>query len=311
MSPIEILYQVLGPVLLLVCAGAFLQRRIHIDTKPLATLQIRILVPAFLLVRLTESTLSWEDLSKVAIGIILVKVTMAGFILIIAKVLNLTKSLTFVLLITTCVFNAGNFGIPVAERTFGHNGAAVEAVVVLLSNVSLWGVGYALVSAQASTKKSWLRDYFSLPMPYAFLMAMLLKVSGIRFPEPIWSPISWCADAVIPVALITLGMQLAKQVRWPSIKFVTGVVVSKLILMPIAAVIICFLLGYWPWPAGQMILAASSPSAVNAVLLAIDQNTEVERTTDAVFWTTALSAITVPVVIWMLYSVGGKSLPLP
>lgn len=311
MSPVDILYHVLGPILILVSIGALLQWRTPIDIKPLATLQIRILVPSFLLVRLTESTLSWADLSKVAFGIAFIKIVMAAVILVAARSLKLSKSVTFVLLITTCVFNAGNFGIPVAERTFGTNGTAVEAVVVLLSNISLWGVGYALMSSARSTGISWLKKYFRLPMPYAFLVAMLLKATGLKVPEPIWSPISWCADAVIPIALLTLGMQLAKQARWPNLKFVSVVVISKLLLMPITAAIICYILGYWPWPAGQMILAASSPSAVNAVLLAIDQQADVERTTDAVFWTTALSAVTVPLVIWILYSIGGNALPSP
>jgi predicted permease len=294
-----------------VIAGAVLQWRTPIDIKPLATLQIRILVPAFLLVRLTESSLNWSDLSRVALGIALIKLGMALVIFVIAKVAKLSQSTTFVLLVTTCVFNAGNFGIPVAERTFGTNGAAVEAVVVLMSNFSLWGIGYALMSARSSSGLSWLKQYFSLPMPYAFLLAMFLKLTGIRVPEPIWSPISWCANAVIPVALLTLGIQLAKQARLPSLKFISVVVTGKLILMPIIAALVCWLFGYWPWPAGQMILAAASPSAVNAVLLAIDQKADVERTTDAVFWTTAVSSVTVPIVIWLLYAFGGNALPRP
>jgi predicted permease len=236
---------------------------------------------------------------------------MALVIFVIAKVAKLSQSTTFVLLVTTCVFNAGNFGIPVAERTFGTNGAAVEAVVVLMSNFSLWGIGYALMSARTSSGLSWLKQYFSLPMPYAFLLAMFLKLTGIQVPEPIWSPISWCANAVIPVALLTLGIQLAKQARLPSLKFISVVVTGKLLLMPIIAALVCWLFGYWPWPAGQMILAAASPSAVNAVLLAIDQKADVERTTDAVFWTTAVSSITVPIVIWLLYVFGGNALPRP
>jgi hypothetical protein len=311
LSPLDILYVVLGPIFLLVLGGAIVQWRTPLDIKPLATLQIRVLVPAFLLVRLSESSLNWSDLSKVALGIALIKLGMAVVIILVSKLAKLSQSTTFVLLITTCVFNAGNFGIPVAERSFGTNGAAVEAVVVLMSNFSLWGIGYALMSARTSTGLSWVRQYFSLPMPYAFLLAIFLKVTGIRVPEPIWSPITWCANAVIPVALLTLGMQLAKQARLPSLKFICVVVIGKLILMPVMAAFICWLFGYWPWPAAQMILAAASPSAVNAVLLAIDQKADVERTTDAVFWTTAVSAITVPIVIWLLYAFGGSALPRP
>jgi predicted permease len=242
LSPLDILYVVLGPIFLLVIGGAIVQWRTPIDIKPLATLQIRILVPAFLLVRLSESSLSWASVWQVALGIAAIKIGMAVVVLAIAKLSNLSRSTTFVLLITTCVFNAGNFGIPVAERTFGQNGAAVEAVVVLMSNFSLWGIGYAVMSAQSSPGLSWLKQYFSLPMPYAFLLALLIKGTGIHIPEPIWSPIKWCAEAVVPVALLTLGMQLAKQARWPSLKFVSIAVVAKLVIMPLIACGVCIAL---------------------------------------------------------------------
>jgi len=311
LSPLDILYVVLGPIFLLVICGALVQWRTPIDIKPLATLQIRVLVPAFLLVRLSESNLSWTSMWRVALGIAVIKIAMALVILVIARLGKLSRSTTYVLLITTCVFNAGNFGIPVAERTFGQDGAAVEAVVVFMSNFSLWGIGYALMSARSAPGLSWVKQYFSLPMPYAFALALLLKGTHAQVPEPIWSPIKWCADAVIPVALITLGMQLAKQARWPSLKFVTVAVIAKLIVMPLLALAVCWAFGYWPWPAGQMILAAASPSAVNAVLLAIDQKADVERTTDVVFWTTATAAVTVPLVIWLLYTFGVHTVPTP
>lgn len=309
MTPVSILYVVLGPIFLLVTAGALVQWRTPIDIKPLATIQIRLLVPAFLLVRLSESSLEWMSVWKVALGIAIIKLLMASFIFAYARLRNIGQSQMFVLLVTTCVFNAGNFGIPVAERTFGQSGAAVEAVIVLMSNFSLWGIGYALMSANSKPGWSWLRQYFSLPMPYAFLLALLLKATGIRIAEPIWSPVKWCADAVVPVALLTLGMQLAKQARWPDFKQVTVAVIAKLIVMPLVASLVCLVMAYWPWPGAQMILAASSPSAVNAVLLAIDKQADVEKTTDIVFWTTALSAVSVPIVIWIIYRCGGQYLP--
>jgi len=286
--------------------GAVVQKRTPIDIKPLATLQIRILVPAFLLVRLSESSLTWAGVWQVALGIAAIKLIMAVCVFSLAKIAKVSPSTMYVLLITTCVFNAGNFGIPVAERTYGQDGAAVEAVVVLMSNFSLWGIGYAIMSAQSSYGISWLKQYFSLPMPYAFLVGLLIKWTEIHIPEPIWSPIRWCADAVVPVALLTLGMQLAKQARWPNLKIVSIAVAAKLVIMPIIAYGVCTLFGFWPWPGGQMILASSSPSAVNAILLAIDQKADVERTTDIVFWTTAIAAITVPIVIWLLYKSGGQ-----
>ncbi|MFZ4782950.1 MAG: hypothetical protein ACOYLC_11615, partial [Armatimonadaceae bacterium] len=95
MSPLEILYVVLGPIFLLVVCGAFVQWRTPIDVKPLATLQIRILVPAFLLVRLSESDLTWTSMWRVALGIAVIKIAMALVVLAIAKFAKLSRSTTY------------------------------------------------------------------------------------------------------------------------------------------------------------------------------------------------------------------------
>lgn len=308
-SPLTILTTILGPVFLLIAIGALLQRNYKLDIKGLAILQVRVLVPAFLLVRLAETPLSWYTLGKVALCIALIKCTMSLILVLVGKRLGISRSTLLVVGITTSIFNAGNFGIPIAERTFGAAGTAVEAVVVVMSNISLWGVGYALTMDTNASSKQWIREYFRLPMPYALLIAVVIKSFHLTVPEPIWKPITWCADAVVPLALMTLGMQLAQQARWPSLRFILPILFGKLILMPLVAVGLCCLLGYWPWPAAQIILASASPSAVNAVLLSIDRNMDVERTTDAVFWTTICSAITVPMVIYALLVFGNGHLP--
>jgi malate permease and related proteins len=64
-------------------------------------------------------------------------------------------------------------------------------------------------------------------------------------------------------------------------------------------------MGLWPWPGAMLIVASAGPSAVNTLLLAIEQDGDVELAADCVFWTTLVSSITVTLVLALVRMCGG------
>ncbi len=81
--------------------------------------------------------------------------------------------------------------------------------------------------------------------------------------------------------------------------------VAKLLLLPLvmAGVVVAF--GLWPWPGAILIVSAGAPTAVNTLLLAIEQKGDVEFAADCVFWTTLLSAVSVTLVLAAVKALGG------
>jgi hypothetical protein len=125
-------------------------------------------------------------------------------------------------------------------------------------------------------------------------------------PPFIIKPADYLAAGLVPLALLTLGMQLASNPRWPRWRPVSAVLVLRLLGAPLlmgAMLYAAHRLGWhsvdlWRWPADLLILTAGTPTAVNTLLLTLELNGDVDLAADCVFWTTISSCITVT--FWLL-----------
>lgn len=301
-----IITHVLLPVLMLVALGALVQRYQPLNMQTLSRLNIYLLVPAFLFINILKSTLSPLQMAGIAAVVLLSMAMVAGPIIAFMKKAGASGPEIATILMGAIIFNAGNFGIPVAELNFGQPGLQVQAVVVAVANLSIWALGYLiLVSAKGQGIKG-MAGYFKLPMFYVMIAAFLFRALDWTQP-PVWIdyPVTKLGEAVVPLSLVTLGAQMGMRVRWPRFKIVGPVAVLKLIVMPAAAGVAAWLLDLWPWPGAQLIVAAAGPTAVNTLLLTIELEGDTETAADLVFWTTVFSGITVTIVIATVRAMGG------
>lgn len=132
------------------------------------------------------------------------------------------------------------------------------------------------------------------------------SISNMRQIEPVEYSLNTIAGGLVPVALFTLGAQLATRVRWPHWRKVGPVLAMKLVLFPVVMALTVYWLGLWPWPGAMLILAASAPSAVNTFILAIELKADHELAAECVFWTTVISMVTVTMTLTVLTACGGK-----
>lgn len=297
---------VLVPVLLIVAGGALIQRFHRLEMQTLSKLQIYLLVPTFLFYYIYTSKLSLGDILGIAGTVLLAKFCLAVPLWFVLRKMQVPHQTLAVALLSSAVFNAGNFGIPVAVRAFGEAGGSVQAVIVMVSNLALWGVGYAAMAVITGKGiKNAIIAYLKLPMVYMLILAFGLRGLHIQLPEPILYSAKLIADGLVALALLTLGAQLALQARWPRWKVVLPVVALKLLVMPVLTAGIVIALGLWPWPGAGIIVASAGPTAVNTMLLTMEQRGDVELAAECVFWTTLLSAITVTLVLAIVHLYGG------
>jgi len=318
-----IFINVILPVLVLVACGATLQRRLGLEMKTLTRLNIWLMVPAFLFVKIYDSELSWASIGSIA-GAYFLSLGALGLVLFAvlrgSKVAGPTMACV---ILGSIVFNAGNFGIPVAELLYGsgvrfpgmgddpEHGVQVQALIVMLSNVSVWLFGYVLLALAKGDGLKGAMGYLKLPMIYVLFAAFGLRHLRIEhnagenfLPVFIDQPLRYLAGAIVPVALLTLGAQLAANARWPRWKVVTPIVILKLCALPAVTGLVVWLLGLWPWPGAQLIIAAAGPTAVNTLLLTLELDGDADLQADVVFWTTIFTMLTVSVVIAVVTGLG-------
>jgi malate permease and related proteins len=301
-----IISHVLMPVLMLVALGALVQRYQPLNMQTLSRLNIYLLVPAFLFINILKSTLSPIQMAGIAAVVLLSMAMVAGPVIAFMKKAGAKGPEIATILMGAIIFNAGNFGIPVAELNFGQQGLQVQAVVVAVANLSIWALGYLILVAAKGQGISGMMGYFKLPMFYVMVAAFVFRGMGWTSP-PVWIdyPVTKLGEAVVPLSLVTLGAQMGARVRWPKFKVVAPVAVLKLIVMPVAAGLASWALGLWPWPGAQLVIAAAGPTAVNTLLLTIELEGDTETAADLVFWTTVLAGVTVTVVIAVVRAIGG------
>lgn len=312
----HIFLRVLLPGLALVALGALLQRRSGLDLPTLSKLNLFVFVPAFLLVRVGESALPRATMGLVAVCLLLPMLVLGAVLGLGLRARRVPAPTAAGILVCAVLSNAGNFGVPVAELAFGSKGGEVQALVVMVMNTSIFLLApLALTAGRNGPRRGPVAEYLRLPMVYALGAGLLVRASGaLASPLPagidwLWKAARLAALGMVPVALVTLGAQLAVAPRWPRWRVVAPVAVVKLVAMPALTAPIVWWLGLWPWPGAGLVLAAAAPTAVNVLLLALSLDGDAELIAESVLTTTLLSAVTVTITLAWLLATGGPGLP--
>jgi len=317
----EVFLDILAPILIMVALGAIIRRRFGLDLTTLNRLNIYLFVPAFIFDKVVSSHLPWQAMGgifllTVAHVALLGAVTLAAGLLVGAG----RRTLAAVLL-AVMFYNSGNIGLPLAELAFpawraahtGRDGAAVQAFVLMAQNLLTFTLGLAVaVWGGATAGGQGLRMLFRMPMVPALAAALvvrwLTRGNPQELPAFLSATLRYLGSALVPVALVTLGAQIASNRRRPRWGPVSAVLVLRLLYAPVQMLALLWVLGrimppagspsplsmfnLWPWPAQLMVLTAAVPTAVNTLLLTLELEGEADLAADAVFWTTICSGIT-------------------
>jgi predicted permease len=140
-----LLSSVVLPILLMSLLGVWLQKRTPLDFPTLTKVQVNLLAPCFMLVKLSDSSLSWADMGLVAVALLGSQIVLGVPIWAALKARGTNMKSASVVLLASVVFNSGNYGIPLADRAFPGRGAAPQALIVVISNTTVWLMGYLLM----------------------------------------------------------------------------------------------------------------------------------------------------------------------
>jgi len=306
---------ILAPILLMVGLGAVMRWQFKIDLATLSKLNLYLFMPAFVFDKIAGSTLGWGAMLGV-VAVSVVQVLTLGIIIVgIGLALRIKRTTLFSIALAVMFYNSGNYGLPLAELAYpGHagdrNGGAVQAFVVLTQNLLTGTLGLVIAAqTHASSAKGQWKTILKMPTIPVLILALIARWwlqldPANALPVFIARPAGYLSDGMLPVALVTLGAQLAANPRWPRWRPVSLVLVLRLILGPVQMAAILYLfhltgipqLDLWGpnrWPAEVLILTAGVPTAVNTLLLTMEVGGEADLAADCVFWTTVFSAITI------------------
>ncbi len=297
MNVVELLINVMGPVVLIVALGWFAGTRMDFDVATLSRLAFWVLGPIFVLDVFADAELDSSTVVKLTIAGIAAMLVGALIAYTAATAMSVTPSRTKAAVMTSSYGNVGNAGLAICAFAFGEDAIPIAAVLMIVINSIGIFMGVALASAQTAGVAAAVKRSLLTPMTIAAIAAIVLNVFGWDFPLVLDRSISIAGQALIPVMLITLGLQLAGDIR-PELTNDAGIVVGvKLILVPLVAALAGWLLGLNGDALGVLIIQSCMPPAVFTAVVALEFDLEPERVTKTVLGTTLVALLTIPIAL--------------
>lgn len=306
------------PILLLVLIGYFMDKNFHMDLDTLSKINFYVVAPAFLFTNTYTYTVTAESAQVIWLTII-------GFVatwlasLIFEKSLRLPREKAGIFRNAVLFNNCGNIGVPLivfiySNDPFLQNGApvwlqaaiAIQIVVFVWQNIVTNSLGFYFAGQGKMSRIDAVKLVFKMPIIYSLAGALICNFGGIPVDQTFfWPVLTNVSNALVMVALFTLGVQLARtpfnffnrEVMWGSaVRLIVGPLVAWLIIWPYELI---------AGPVSQLVvqvlvISAAVPSGVTTALIAGVLKIEAEYATQLVVATTVLSAVTLPIVIMLV-----------
>jgi predicted permease len=311
----EIFIHILGnnilPIFILIILGFTLCKKFDLNIFTLSKLNFYIFVPAFIVVNLYTTNLELS-MFKVLICVALLIAINSIFGSIIAKVRGYDTAMKNAFRNSVMFNNSGNIGLSLITLVFSSAPFIIEGntpyldtaisaqiMILVIQNVTVNTIGFYNAASANTTFKACIRKIFSMPTIYAVPTALLLKLIPYDFTKvPGWPALVYIKNGLVPMALLTLGVQLARTTFDLKNKEVYISVFTRLIIGPILAIMFIFIFGFKGVVAQTIMIAYSVPTAVNTALIAVECDSCQDFAAQAVMVSTLFSTFTLTFAIY-------------
>lgn len=201
--------------------------------------------------------------------------------------------------LVTAFGNVGFVGLPVVAAIFGDEMVFFASLCNIPFNLALYSCSAAQLSPDGGRVR-W-QDVLNAPV-IATLLSVVLLLSRIHVPAVIADTISTLAGATIPLSMLIIGTSLgAISVRaaltdWrvyavSAVRLLVGPLLTWLVLRPFVSGVLL----------GISVLLAACPSAMLVTALCLQYERSDAFASKCIFLSTVLSAVTIPLLIWLLF----------
>ena len=292
-----IFFNILAPVFLLVGIGYVVGPKLELDVRTVSRLGYYILAPAFLFNIFSQAQIEADLALRMSIYIIIVVISGAIVAYGVAQLLRCSREMTSVFILVSVFGNVGNFGFPIIEFKYGEMSLVPAALYFIVMTIMGFLVGVTAATWHKGGRLQAVGQAFKTPAILAVFPAVAVNLLDYPVPLLLERAFSLLADAMIPIMLLTLGLQLAGMGRPKLTRDIMLVGGFRLLIGPVLAILLAPLFGLVGVERGAGILQASMPAAVLVVLIAMEHDLVPDVVTTAVLLSTVASAVTLTAVL--------------
>ncbi|PSR17916.1 transporter [filamentous cyanobacterium CCP3] len=292
----EILILAMLPVALVALVGFGVGRSFELDMQTLTRLNIYALLPALVLTSLAETTLALGSAIAIVATFLLNTALLYLLAVGVGRRLKFSVDEQKSLIATTLFSNVGNMGLPFILFALGEAGLE-RAVVYLVGSSVMIATVFPIVLKQAGIKAG-INVTLRLPVFWAALAGIGLQATQEAFPLPLERGMALLGEGAIPVALLTLGVQLARtELVFGRYELIGAGL--RLGVAPLLAYGIGTALGLQGLDRQVLVLQAAMPVAVNSLIWVTELGGDRVRVARTIMLSTFLSVFTLPTVLWL------------
>ena len=290
--------KVILPVYLIIAIAYILAKYKRLDPFQFSVLSIYILTPA-LIIRSFDiyGEVLLKSVHLVVVHSIIQTLIMYVLALFFANLMKLSNRSKYIFILLSFLPNTGNIGIPVCEYYLGSAGSSFATFILVVTSILSQTYGVYLVMKSKSNSTDLLKtmkdityNIFSLPLLYITALGFLMSIFSLKLPEYVREPVYGLGYTAIILGLIQLGLVLGKvNFGLVNFRFVLVTNFLKLIVSPLVAGVIAYLLGFRGVELKVFVLQYGMPSALYCSILANFFNSSPRTVAVSVFVSTLLS----------------------
>jgi len=288
---------VVTPVFILVVIGYFVGPRLKIEARSLSRTAYFVFIPAFVFNIISEAKID-SGLALQMLSFILVAqiaVALLGFL--VGKALRQSREITAAFVLIATFGNVGNFGLPLIVFRLGETARTYATVYFVATIFISFVICVGVASWARSGGVTAVFSVFKTPALIALIPALVFNITDVEVPIFLSRLSGLLGQAMIPVMLITLGVQMGEI---PKIKINFNVFAAstvRLIGGPVLALLIVPYFGLEGLERSTGILQAAMPAAVLASIISLEYKLLPEFVTTTVLFSTIYSILTLTVIL--------------
>ncbi len=275
------------------------------DTKILSDIIITVAVPALVFHSIIETFTKKMLLSSYTIIVFSIFMSIIALLVAIVTVKGLksVKGDKSDIFLFTCILpNTVFIGLPIILSLYGNQSAGLVFIFDIGSFIILWTIGIYLVNRKETFAiKEMIKEIVNVPFIVFIISTVLILIEAPRPPYLIMEVADMLGSIAIPLSMLLIGMNIAN-LKFNYKKVDYSIALIALIRLIIVPVIMIFILLHINIPIlfkKVIIIEAGLPTMLTTAILARKYNKGYQYATTAVFVTTLIGLLTIPLIAYL------------
>jgi predicted permease len=292
-----IFVRVILPVAVIVALGYVAGRALKLEQRSLSRLSLYVLVPCMVFAGMARTNISAGEVGQIFTFVLISTAALWPVSILAARLLGLRGASANAFHLGTLLTNGVNVGFPVLTLAFGQPALERGLVYAIGMQALFQTLGVYLAAGGNLTPQQAVRQVLLMPGIYAMFAGLLVNWTGIPLPDFFYNPLKMVGDSIVPLMLILLGMQLTELHFRGHIGPALAAGFIRLVVSAFLAVGVAAAMGLGGVTRQSMIVEASVPTAVFALVLAQEFDCQPQLVTAIIFVTTIASMLSLTVLL--------------